>query len=147
MRKKEDSDKTAEDIQRVIMADDGWGENILIPTMLISRFDGSKLIDAVAAGRRQTPPADVLVELAWDIPRAEVVMMDFWMSSGSRETNEFLERFKAVAEGMKNFLQFVPHYHIFSLPADYIVESAGTGLRSFLPIPVPVPVQVSVQGS
>ena len=28
--------------------------------------------------------AQVIVELAWDIPRAEVVLMGFWMSSGTR---------------------------------------------------------------
>mmetsp|Transcript_106397 Transcript_106397/g.211375 ORF Transcript_106397/g.211375 Transcript_106397/m.211375 type:complete len:287 (+) Transcript_106397:2-862(+) len=38
------------------------------------------------------------------------------MSSGSQEASEFLKRFKDSAETLKHHLQFVPHYHIFSLP-------------------------------
>merc|ERR1712232_124585 len=51
-----------------------------------------------------------------DIPRGEVVMADFWMSSGSPEASEFLARFKDCAESLRYHLQFVPHYHIFPLP-------------------------------
>lgn len=107
---KEDSTLTAEEIQHVMMADDGHGYGVKIPSLLISRYDGQKLIDAV----KQAP---VIIELAWDIPRGEVVVADFWMSSGSRESGEFLQRFKDSAETLKHHLQFVPHYHVFSLPS------------------------------
>merc|ERR1719414_1846200 len=101
---------TSEEIQHIVMADDGWGESVRIPSVLVSRFDGQKLLDALAQG-------PVIVELAWDIPRGEVVVADFWMSSGSRESSEFLQRFKDCAEVLQHHLQFVPHYHVFSLPA------------------------------
>lgn len=104
-----DSDLDSDEIQRIVMADDGWGGKIRIPSVLVSRFDGQKLIDAAKKGT-------VIVELAWDIPRGEVVVADFWMSSGSRESAEFLMRFKDSAEVLKYHLQFVPHYHVFSLP-------------------------------
>lgn len=110
---KESSTKTPEEIQHVVVADDGWGDSIKIPSVLISRDEGQKLIDAAREGT-------VVVELAWDIPHAEVVLADFWMSSGSRESLEFLERFKSCAETLRYHLQFEPHYHIFSLP-----EGAG----------------------
>jgi len=103
------SDRTSEDIQRIIMADDGYGDDVRIPSMLISRFEGRKLIDAVLG------PSPVIVELAWDIPRAEVVLVDLWMSSASRESSIFLARFKYCAETLKYRLQFVPHYHVFRL--------------------------------
>jgi len=106
---KASSTLTAEEIQHVMMGDDGKGYSVKIPSILISRFEGQKLIDAVKQG-------PVIVELAWDIPRSMVVVADFWMSSGSRESSEFLQRFKDCAETLKHHLQFVPHYHVFRLP-------------------------------
>lgn len=106
---KESSALTSEDVQRIIMADDGYGDSVKIPSLLISRFDGEKLLTNVQQG-------PVMVELAWDIPRSDVVLADFWMSAGSRETNEFMNRFKYSAETLGYNLQFVPHYHVFGLP-------------------------------
>mmetsp|Transcript_11776 Transcript_11776/g.22532 ORF Transcript_11776/g.22532 Transcript_11776/m.22532 type:complete len:492 (-) Transcript_11776:10-1485(-) len=105
----ENSTMTSHDIQYVVMADDGQGSSVKIPSLLISKFDGQKLIESVEAG-------EVIIELAWDIPRTDHVVVDFWMSSGSQEASEFLQRFKDTAETLKYHLQFEPHYHIFSLP-------------------------------
>jgi len=105
----ENSTMTSQDIQHVVMEDDGRGSSVKIPSILISKFDGQKLIDAANAG-------EVVIELAWDIPRADPVIVDFWMSSGSQEASEFLQRFKDTVETLKYHLQFQPHYHIFSLP-------------------------------
>lgn len=107
---KESSSMTAEQVQKIVMADDGYGRKVTIPSMLISRSEGQKLIDMAREG-------PVIVELAWDIPRGEAVLADFWMSSGSRETAEFLQRFRDSAEVLKYHLQFTLHFHIFSLPA------------------------------
>merc|ERR1712232_1511155 len=97
------------------MTTDGYDDEVHIPSVLISHEDGSRLIAAVedANNGRGNP---VLVELAWDVPRGEYVVMDFWMDSGSRESSEFLLRFKDCAEALKYRIQFVPHYHVFSLP-------------------------------
>lgn len=106
---KQSSKKTSDDLQRVVMADDGYGSTVKIPSVLISNSEGEKLLKSMETG-------PVIVELRWDIPRAEVVLADFWMSSGSEESLDFLERFKESAETLKYHLQFVPHYHVFSLP-------------------------------
>lgn len=106
---KKSSQKTSEEIQRVVMADDGNGSMVKIPSMLISNHEGEKLLQSMRSG-------PVIVELAWDIPRAEVVLVDFWMSSGSEESFQFLEAFKDAVGVLKYHLQFVPHYHVFSLP-------------------------------
>jgi len=106
---KKNSQKTPEEIQRVVMADDGFGSTVKIPSVLISNHEGEKLIQSMKTD-------SVIVELAWSIPRAEVVLADFWMSSGSEESFEFLEKFKDPAETLKFHMQFVPHFHVFSLP-------------------------------
>lgn len=113
---REDSSQTSEDIQHIVMADDGFGDMVKIPSIMISNYDGQKLINAV---KRE----EVVLQLAWDIPRGEVVVADFWMSSASGESSEFLERFKDSAEVLRYHLQFVPRYHIFSMPKG--VDSAG----------------------
>jgi len=106
---KRSSKKTPEDIQHEVIGDDGVGSMVKIPSVLITSDEGEKVLESMKLG-------PVLVELAWDIPRAEVVLVDFWMSSGSEESLQFLEQFKDAAETLAYRLQFVPHYHVFSLP-------------------------------
>ena len=52
-------------------------------------------------------------------------MVDFWFSSGSREANNFLRKFRTIAEEFKESLSFVPHYSIISLPEDTESDSAN----------------------
>lgn len=108
---REESTLSAKEIQKVVMSNDGYGDKVKVPSVLISRFEGQKLIEAAKSGA-------VIVELVWDIPRNDVVVADFWMSSASQETSEFLTRFKDSAETLKSHLQFVPHFHVFSMPSD-----------------------------
>jgi hypothetical protein len=107
---KEDSKLESSDIQRIIVADDGYGDKVKIPSMLISRKDGALLIDAA---RRSTP--QVIVELAWDVPTGHVVIMDLWMSSASRDSQKFLKEFKDKRLALNEAVKFVPHYHVFGM--------------------------------
>merc|ERR1712066_197993 len=63
---RENSTLTVRDIRRTIVADDGYGNNIDIPSMLISKQDGQHLIDAAKSSQ-------VIIELAWDVPTNRVV--------------------------------------------------------------------------
>lgn len=110
---REDSDLNSQTIPNVIMADDGYGDKIDIPSILISKQDGKILLDAVKR------PQPIIVELAWDIPTNHFVTMDLWMSSASREDAQFLKDFKENAKELGDNLHFVPHFHVFSMPADY----------------------------
>lgn len=103
-------------IQKILTADADNGTEARIPTVLIGHKDGQKLIKALEQD-------EVILQLAWGIPRSQVVVADFWMSSGSVDSNYFLERFKGSAEALRYHLQFVPRYHIFSMPKT--VDSAG----------------------
>jgi hypothetical protein len=110
---REDSELTSATIPNVIMADDGYGDQLDIPSILISKQDGKHLLDAVQR------PQPVIVELAWDIPTNHFVTMDLWMSSASREDAKFLMAFRENAKELGDNLHFVPHFHVFSMPADY----------------------------
>ena len=78
----EKSTKSPAEIQREVVRAGQWEEAVKIPSVLISRPEGQKLLNAV---RREA----VVVELAWDIPRKSVVQAGLWMSSGSKESSEF----------------------------------------------------------
>lgn len=102
---------TAKDMENIIVADDGNGESIHIPSILITKAEGDRIIDA-------TRRSDVIVELAWDIPQNHVVEMDLWMSSGSRKSQEFLRDFSERRKTLNEVVQFRPHYAVFSLPSN-----------------------------
>lgn len=106
----EDSTLAASQLRRVVVADDGYGDNVHIPSVLISKDDGASLLMAVNK-------TQVIVRLAWDVPAAEgVVSMDLWMSSGSVESLRFLKEFSPRRKALNKVLAFEPHYVVFRLP-------------------------------
>lgn len=104
----EDSNKTANEIRRIIVADDGFGVNVDVPSILISKQEGAYLIDAAKKSQ-------VIVELAWDIPANHVVIVDLWMSSASRESMHFMQEFSKNRKALNEAIKFVPHYHVFGM--------------------------------
>merc|ERR1712137_702057 len=114
---KENSVLTAKDISKLIIGDDGYGDSIDIPSVLISKADGGPLIEAASKMDQ------VIVELAWDVPTNHVVQMDLWMSSGSMESMHFLSEFAPKRRALNHAVSFIPHYHVFSMSStkDYNV--------------------------
>jgi len=107
---KENSVLTSNDIRRIIVADDGYGDNVDIPSLLISRQDGQELINFAKMTNNQ-----VIVEMAWDVPTNHVVIMDLWMSAGSRDSQRFLKEFAPKRKALNEAIKFVPHYHVFGM--------------------------------
>jgi len=111
---KEDSVLTSEDMNRIIVADDGYGDKIRIPSILIAKDEGNKLIEAAKTSFR------VVVELAWEIPTDQVVQVDLWMSTASRASQQFLKEFAPLRRALNKVLRFRPHYSIFGIKSkDY----------------------------
>jgi hypothetical protein len=105
----EDSKRTGQELQeQIIIGDDGYGEQIHIPSLLISNQEGEKLINAAGAAR-------VVVELAWDVPQNHVVNMDMWMSSGSKQSASFLKQFSTKRKALNEVMKFTPHYVVFGM--------------------------------
>lgn len=96
------------DIRRVIIADADDAADIDVPSILISREDGNILIDAAELG-------EVVVELAWDVPKGESVLVDLWMSSASPQSMRFLSDFAPRRTELSTSVKFVPHYHVFGM--------------------------------
>jgi len=100
-------------VQEKILGDDGWGSEVRIPSILVSRAVGDELLAVISHSDKE----EVVVELAWDIPQSQVVSVDFWWSSGARGAEEFLKHFKDYAEVLGHSMQFAPHYYVFDVPA------------------------------
>jgi len=98
---------TSHDMQNLIVADDGFGAAVSIPSVLISQYDGEALI---AAAKHE----DAIVELAWDIPTDDVVALDFWMNSAAPDSQNFLKTFTDARKTLNEVVKFTPHYHVFS---------------------------------
>merc|ERR1719181_1919131 len=112
----ESSSYTSETIQNLIVADDGYGEQVKIPSILVAKEEGRKLIQAVQRGGNGDP---VVVELGWDIPVNKIVTLDMWMTSAADELRLFFKEFAPTRESLGWNLAFAPHYHIYSLQSDF----------------------------
>jgi hypothetical protein len=107
---KEDSKLATKDMANIIVADDGHGMKIHIPSVLIAKQEGQKLInEAMRSGSK------VIMELAWDLPTSHHVVVDLWMSSASAESLKFLREFTPKRRVLDKVVQFKPHYAVFGV--------------------------------
>jgi len=100
-------------IKNLIVADDGYGNQVHIPSILIAKEEGKHIINAVEKG------SPVIVELAWDVPTDQIVTLDIWWSAATEELRTFIKNFTPIRKSLGWNVAFTPHYYIFQLPADY----------------------------
>jgi hypothetical protein len=110
----QDSKYTAEDMQNIVVTDDGYGDTVHIPSVFISKDDGQKLINGVAS-------SPVYVELMWKVPVDTVVKFDWWMSSASAESYRLLKQFAPKRRALNQVLSFQPHYSVFGVSSQQAV--------------------------
>lgn len=78
------------------MANDGSGQDISIPSMLIGK-DTYEAVKAIAEHGNHT--GHVVAELAWHQPKFEKkVVLDFWHSPIDTHTKEFMANFSVLAQ-------------------------------------------------
>jgi hypothetical protein len=109
-------DNTDELPENLIMSDDGTGAGIRIPSMLISKKDGLKLIDFL-----QTASQEELISLSlmavFDMTNSDnSVTYDLWFSSSNDKALDFLQDFSKINSKFGDQLQFTPHYSFSSCP-------------------------------
>lgn len=111
----------AHQIKRVIMADNGNGQRVRIPSILITKRDADILANAAA----KTP---ITVSMDWSLPQKDVVTVDFWYVSGSTEAMNFLSQVEPAVKRLKGVVDFRPHIYVVRLTsvnpdADSMVSS------------------------
>lgn len=79
------------------MSDDSTGGGIRIPSMLISRADGQKLLDWFNKATEEEKQQMVLMaEFVATFEDSGKVSWDFWMTSSSDRAMNFLEDFEKI---------------------------------------------------
>ena len=81
-------DNYNEDINNVILSDDGTGMGIRIPSMIIGKTDGEIIMDYVKENKDATLSAEFVV----DNPE-NTVDLEFWFSSYNQKALDFVKQF------------------------------------------------------
>lgn len=88
-------DDWAENIEEVLMSDDGTGGGIRIPSMLIGKGDGNKLLQWwQLATPEERQELVLMAEFVMPYESGNKVEWDFWMTSSSDRALDFLEDFE-----------------------------------------------------
>lgn len=93
-----------------ILADDGSGSDISIPTFMLRKPDADLMKQTLKGGET------VQVEMTWDVPAAStdgVVTYDLWMTLADPNVEDFMMKFPAIAEALGDRAMFTPHYYIY----------------------------------
>lgn len=91
-----------------IMADDGSGADISIPSFLMFKHDADKIKVEVKENR------PVQVEMAWSLPNPDNrVEYDLWTVPTDTISKDFETNFKVLAEKLADHAYFTPHMYIY----------------------------------
>lgn len=98
-------DNNEEDIENVIMGDDGTGIGIRIPSMLIGKNDGKILKEFASKNKNGTLSAEFSVKTVEGNPDIE-----FWYSSNNVLALDFLKEFDVYAHKLEGYINFSPRF-------------------------------------
>jgi len=106
-----------------IMADDGSGSDISIPSFLMFKRDADKVKDEL----RSNHP--VQIEMAWSLPTPDDrVEYDLWSVPSDVVSKDFLSSFKDVAVRLGDKAQFTPHNYIYDGVRSHCVGNNGENM-------------------
>lgn len=97
-----------------LMADDGTGGKIGIPSVLISKTDGDKLKSVITTIDSKTNKATVVsMSLTYQLPAPDNrVEIDLWTSSFDPQSKIFKSNFGPAIRTLGDHALFTPHYYI-----------------------------------
>jgi hypothetical protein len=103
-------DESEEDIENIIMSDDGTGGGIRIPSMLIGKTDGKKLIEFVTKGTDQElEQVAIMAEFHMEKPDNRVEY-DIWFTSSNDRALDFISDFEEYDQRFGERILMTPHY-------------------------------------
>lgn len=86
-------DNKAENVTNVIMGDDGTGTGLRIPSMLIGKSDGERLIEFAKQRVGATLSAEFGVK-----EKTDDVFVELWYSSNNQRSLDFIKEFHKYAK-------------------------------------------------
>jgi hypothetical protein len=91
-----------------VMADDGSGSDITIPSFLMFKEDADPIKAEMKANRM------VRIEMAWSLPSPDArVEYDLWTTPTDLVSREFQRQFKEAAIALGSHAYFTPHMYIY----------------------------------
>jgi hypothetical protein len=110
-------DDYAENIVDVLMSDDGTGGGIRIPSMLIGKGEGNRLLQWwQLADAEEREKLVLMAEFVMPYESGNKVEWDFWMTSSSDRALDFLEDFEQMNTRFGPDVVFTPHYVFWECP-------------------------------
>jgi hypothetical protein len=104
-----------------IVADDGSGSDISIPSFLMFKRDADSVKNELKANR------PVQIEMAWSLPNTDDrVEYNLWTTPADTFTLDFFDRFAPLAAALKEHAYFTPHMYIHN-GFKMNCQSAATG--------------------
>jgi len=102
------TDTTTCETSEPIMADDGSGSDISIPSFLMFKHDADKVKDQLIEDQ------PVQLEMSWSLPNPDDrVEYDLWSTPSDTVSKPFVQNFKAVAKALGDRAYFTPHQYIY----------------------------------
>jgi hypothetical protein len=109
-------DNSAEDISHIIMSDDGSGNGISIPSMLISKKDGEELLDFLkTASDEELNQTALMATFSINSPDNRVEY-DIWYSSSNDRALDFITDFEAHDKSLGTDVLMTPHFVFWKCP-------------------------------
>jgi PA domain len=94
--------------QEPILADDGSGSDISIPSYLMFKHDADLVKEELLVNRA------VQIEMAWNLPNPDNrVEYDLWTTPSDMVSKGFLRSFKFIAQALEKHAYFTPHMYIY----------------------------------
>jgi hypothetical protein len=91
-----------------VMADDGSGSDITIPSFLMFKQDSDPIIAALKSNQM------VRIEMAWSLPNPDArVEYELWTTPTDMVSREFQRQFKEAAVALGDSAYFTPHMYIY----------------------------------
>ena len=105
------------------MSDDGTGHGIRIPSVLISKKDGQKLIDFITTQASPEELKRLGATLKFDLARPDNrVEYDVWFSPTSSRIMDFLQRFAKIDHRLNTMVLMTPHFVYGTCPDSHCTE-------------------------
>ena len=103
-------DNTNEDVDKLIMVNDGNGYGIRTPSIMIGKSDGEKILKFLNTAN-QTEIDQMVISIFFDISNPDNrVEYDIWLSSSNDKALDFVQDFGRVDEMFRKHVLMTPHY-------------------------------------
>ena len=102
--------KVDEEVEGVIMSDDGTGGGLKIPSMLISYTDGQKILDFMKNATFVELRAIVVLASFEQAKPDDRVEYDIWFTSSNDKAMDFIYEFASTDRELGDKVLMTPHY-------------------------------------